>query len=181
MRFSSTIPVSETVRPPAKGYSFEVDYWSLGVLVYELITGGRPFATTIQDEYGLERTIDVHQQTLDMSYVTNQIGDIEIVVDFITRLLHKDPSQRLGYTNGIEEIKNHPFFEGYGWSHVRQRRYNPTFKPFLASDDDTRYFHFEETSTMVEPHIRHQNFNELFQGTSSTNTPQLLAIYDQRL
>jgi serine/threonine protein kinase len=107
-------------------HSFSVDYWSLGILIYELVYGEPPF----------------HRETEQETYRCALLGrlqfpsDVEVSPEFVhlvRRLLAVDPIHRIGHTS-IDEIVNHPWFAGVDTGA------RPPFIPRLASDLDTGYF-----------------------------------------
>eukprot|EP00698_Gefionella_okellyi_P021629 TRINITY_DN7049_c0_g1_i1.p2 TRINITY_DN7049_c0_g1~~TRINITY_DN7049_c0_g1_i1.p2 ORF type:complete len:530 (-),score=109.41 TRINITY_DN7049_c0_g1_i1:2265-3854(-) len=118
--------------------TFASDWWSLGVLAFELLTGCPPFnAATVEEVFdnilrgdipwGDELSAEAHE--------------------FITALLNRDPAQRLG-SGGISNVKSHPFFEGIDWQTLRTRP--GFFVPEPTSDDDTSYFSRRFTVTSSE-------------------------------
>lgn len=111
------------------GYNKAVDWWTLGVLLYEMLTGLPPFYD--------ENVNDMYRKILSEPL---HFPGPEIVPaaakDLLTRLLNRDPSKRLG-ANGAAEIKGHPFFHAIDWKKLLQRRYEPTFKPNVVDALDT--------------------------------------------
>ena len=99
--------------------SYACDYWSLGVILYQLLCGSTPF----KGRSDLETYHNI-QKSQDITFTKPNI-DAE-AQDLIKQLLTKDPTQRIGF-NGIEEIKSHPYFEGIDWTTVRSSKvpYNP--------------------------------------------------------
>ncbi|KAF4436390.1 AGC/AKT protein kinase [Fusarium austroafricanum] len=104
-----------------QGYNKTVDWWTLGVLLYEMLTGLPPFYDEVTNE--MYRKI--------LSEPLHFPGP-EIVPpaakDLLTRLLNRNPADRLG-ANGAAEIKSHPFFHAIDWKKLLQRKYEPAFKP----------------------------------------------------
>lgn len=104
-----------------QGYTKTVDWWTLGVLLYEMLTGLPPFYD--------ENTNEMYRKILSEPL---HFPGPEIVPpaakDLLTKLLNRKPEQRLG-ANGAAEIKAHPFFHSIDWRKLLQRKYEPTFKP----------------------------------------------------
>nr|GMC90436.1 serine/threonine-protein kinase KIPK [Ipomoea batatas] len=94
------------------GHGSSVDWWTLGVFLYELLYGRTPFKGA-----GNEQTLtNVVLQTLrfpESPIISFQARDL------IRGLLVKDPENRLGSKTGAAEIKRHPFFEGLNWALIR--------------------------------------------------------------
>lgn len=108
-----------------QGYTKTVDWWTLGVLLYEMLTGLPPFYD--------ENTNEMYRKILSEPL---HFPGPEIVPpaakDLLTKLLNRKPEQRLG-ANGAAEIKAHPFFHSIDWRKLLQRKYEPTFKPSVVS------------------------------------------------
>ena len=106
-----------------RGYNKTVDWWTLGVLLYEMLTGLPPF----YDENTNEMYRKILSEPLHFSDAVPPAAK-----DLLTKLLNRDPEQRLG-ANGSAEIKAHPFFHAIDWRKLLQRKYEPTFKPSVVS------------------------------------------------
>ncbi|GMJ08926.1 NONPHOTOTROPIC HYPOCOTYL 1, phototropin 1, ROOT PHOTOTROPISM 1 [Hibiscus trionum] len=94
------------------GHTSAVDWWALGILLYEMLYGYTPFrgktrqktfANVLQKDLKFPRSIQVSLHAKQLMY----------------RLLHRDPKNRLGSREGANEIKRHPFFKGVNWALVR--------------------------------------------------------------
>lgn len=83
------------------GYSYQIDWWALGILTYELLVGTPPFGLFGED---IIQNIIVGINHVDMKDITG------VARDFITRLLSSDPETRLG-KQGCQEVLEHPFIE----------------------------------------------------------------------
>lgn len=94
-------------------YGRTIDFYSLGVLLYELITGLPPHYNT--DQFEMQKDIVAKEPRL-----SHLSGD---VLDLVKGLLCKNPNERLGSVGGVQEIKNHPFFTDIEWSDVVNKRY----------------------------------------------------------
>nr|AML78726.1 putative LOV domain-containing protein [Cunonia capensis] len=94
------------------GHSSAVDWWALGILLYEMIYGYTPFrgktrqktfANILHKDLKFPGSVPVSLNAKQLMY----------------RLLHRDPKNRLGSREGANEIKRHPFFKGVNWALVR--------------------------------------------------------------
>ncbi|XP_025822698.1 phototropin-1A isoform X6 [Panicum hallii] len=94
------------------GHTSAVDWWALGILLYEMLYGYTPFrGKTRQRTFANVLHKDIRFPTsTEVSLVARQL---------MYRLLHRDPANRLGSYEGASEIKQHAFFRGINWALVR--------------------------------------------------------------
>ena len=123
-----------------KGYGQEIDWWSVGVIFFEMLVGYAPFCAEETQE--VCKKIIMHDKYLQ---VPPEIKLSKEALDFMKKLI-SDPNKRLG-RNGVEEIKAHPFFKGVDWEHIKETM-KPPFIPDIKNDYDTKYF---ETFEQIEP------------------------------
>ncbi|KII86751.1 hypothetical protein PLICRDRAFT_55660 [Plicaturopsis crispa FD-325 SS-3] len=124
----------------AQGYSKGIDWWTLGVLLYEMLSGLPPFYDEVTDK--------MYQKILQEPLVFGPEIGAE-ARSILTGLLTRDPSQRLG-VNGAEEIKKHPFFANHiDFKKLLQKKIQPPFKPSVASPVDVS--NFDTVFTTEEP------------------------------
>lgn len=104
-----------------QGYNKTVDWWTLGVLLYEMLTGLPPYYD--------ENTNEMYRKILSepLHFPGPEIVPA-IAKDLLAQLLDRNPERRLG-AKGPSEIKAHPFFNSIDWRKLLQRKYDPTFKP----------------------------------------------------
>lgn len=125
------------------GYTKMVDFWSLGVLIFEMCCGWSPFyADNTQQMY---KNIAFGKVRFPKE-VLSQEGR-----SFVKGLLNRNPKHRLGAINDARELKEHPFFQDIDWNLLKSKNIPPPFKPHLLSETDTSNFdpEFTNESTSV--------------------------------
>ena len=118
-----------------QGYTKVVDWWTLGVLLYEMLTGLPPY----YDEDVPKMYKKILQDPL--RFPDNFDKDAK---DLLIGLLCRDPKRRLGY-HGSDEIKSHPFFHQLSWKRLKMKGYIPPYKPPVMGAMDTSNFDQEFT------------------------------------
>ncbi|CAL1592613.1 unnamed protein product [Knipowitschia caucasica] len=114
-----------------QGYGKPVDWWAMGVILYEFLVGCVPFfGDTPEELFGQVVSDDIIWPEGDDALP----GDAQ---DLITRLLRQSPLERLG-TGGTTEVKQHAFFLGLDWNGLLRQK--AEFIPQLEAEDDTSYF-----------------------------------------
>ncbi|XP_047069488.1 serine/threonine-protein kinase UCN-like [Lolium rigidum] len=110
------------------GHGFDVDWWAVGVLVYEMAFGRTPF----KGKNRKETFRNVLHMEIDFPGDTQR--RMPELTDLISRLLERDPARRLGYAGGADEIRAHPFFAGMAWDMLAEVT-RPPYIPPPAEDD----------------------------------------------
>ncbi|GBM41080.1 Ribosomal protein S6 kinase alpha-5 [Araneus ventricosus] len=147
------------------GHDFCVDWWSVGVLTYELLTGASPF--TVEGEKNSQSEISRRILKCAPPPIPDHLSSE--VKDFIKRLLVKDPRKRLG--GGLtdsEELKQHRFFKNLNWKDVAERKNKGPIIPVIVDELDTSNFASEFTSMtpIYSPAAVPPNNDKLFKGYS---------------
>ncbi|KAJ1971748.1 hypothetical protein H4R35_005081 [Dimargaris xerosporica] len=115
-----------------KAYTQSCDWWSLGIVIYEMLQGDPPFySESIPETYA---KIMTHQISLEFDDEIAKLSDD--AKDLIRHLLC-DLDRRLG-KQGLDDIQRHPFFRSIDWKELR--RQTPPFLPEISAPDDTSYF-----------------------------------------
>jgi len=120
------------------GHNTMADWWSFGILLYEMMVGIPPF----------------YNQNIQLMYELIQHGDLRFpqrnplsreAQDIITKLLERDPTRRLG-ARGFDEIKSHAFFEGINWVLLEQKKLPTPFQPKISNAASAENFDKEFTN-----------------------------------
>ncbi|CAG8543178.1 2371_t:CDS:2 [Ambispora gerdemannii] len=142
-----------------QGYTKTVDWWTLGVLLFEMLTGLPPYYD--------ENTNEMYRKILqDELRFPDEVGTE--ARSLLMGLLTRDPSQRLG-NNGAQYIKDHLFFASIDWRRLIQKKVQPPFKPSVESAIDTSNFDEEFTSeppldSVVEDSTLSETIQKQFAG-----------------
>ena len=126
-----------------KSYSYEVDYWAMGILLHELLTGSPPF-TGPNNRLICDRII---KTKLKLPYYLSPDAK-----DIITKLLKKVPSARLGAKpDDIEKIRKHRFFRKVDWTKLERRDVEPPIQPVITDPAEAENFPRFNTQALPSP------------------------------
>uniref|UniRef100_A0A8C9LM59 Non-specific serine/threonine protein kinase n=1 Tax=Piliocolobus tephrosceles TaxID=591936 RepID=A0A8C9LM59_9PRIM len=131
------------------GHGKAVDWWSLGIMLYEMLTGNLPFN-------GKSRS-DLFEK-IKHKKVVYPCSFSPVVVDLLKKLFEKNPKKRLGYgIKDAEEIKSHAFFKNVNWDDVLNKKVKPPFKPNLFNKIDLQNFDKEFLCLSLRSSDRHDS------------------------
>lgn len=117
-----------------KGHDLSADFWSLGILIFEILTGNPPFCGSD----GM-KTYNLILQGINM--ISFPVSMSKAAVNIIRKLCRENPAERLGYQkNGFRDIKKHLWFQGLNWDSLRLQTTQPPIIPNIKSKDDHSNF-----------------------------------------
>ncbi|KAJ1107798.1 hypothetical protein NDU88_005187 [Pleurodeles waltl] len=114
-------------------YGATVDWWAMGVLLFEMLCGHAPFEAENEDD--LFEAI-LNDEVVYPAWLPQDATGI------LKAFMHKNPSKRLGSQSqgGERAIQQHQFFQEIDWDLLRQRKIEPPFKPRIKSKEDVNNF-----------------------------------------
>ena len=116
-----------------RGHGKGVDWWALGILIYEAIHGQPPFCgdTAMQTYELILKGKLIFPRNFSSSYAKS----------LVKKLLVRDLTKRLGCRKGgPDDIKTSKWFKSFKWTHLVERRMKPPWKPKVGDDADTTYY-----------------------------------------
>ncbi|XP_048108798.1 serine/threonine-protein kinase N2 isoform X1 [Alosa alosa] len=141
-------------------YTRAVDWWGLGVLIFEMLVGESPFPG--DDEEEVFDSI-VNDEVRYPRFLSTE------AISIMRRLLRRNPERRLGAgEKDAEEVKRHPFFRSVDWNGLLTKKVRPPFVPTIKGAEDVSNFDDEFTSEAPiltpprEPRILTSNEQEMF-------------------
>uniref|UniRef100_A0A8C2UTX0 non-specific serine/threonine protein kinase n=1 Tax=Chinchilla lanigera TaxID=34839 RepID=A0A8C2UTX0_CHILA len=138
-----------------QGYGKPVDWWAMGIILYEFLVGCVPFfGDTPEELFGQVISDEINWPEKDEAPPPD-------AQDLITLLLRQNPLERLG-TGGAFEVKQHRFFRSLDWNSLLRQK--AEFIPQLESEDDTSYFDtrsekYHHMETEEEDDTNDEDFN----------------------
>ena len=126
-------------------YGIEVDWWSLGVIIYEMLSGYLPFKVIPSEK--ISKNIYKKRIKIFKHFSKN-------AENLIKRLLEYNPKKRLKY----KEIISHPFFKGTNWEKIERLETNPPFIPEINEDNLFEYFDSEKD--LYDEYTAHEKRNK---------------------
>ena len=154
----------------AINHSFPVDFFAIGIMGYEFIYGERPYLGKSRKE--IKQQVLRKQAKIDPDDITDGWGPESI--DFINSCLKRKDSKRLGFTGGVNDLKNHVWFKDFDWDALYNKTLRAPFIPPKTGNFDKKYCehvekHTEETLERYQEYRERKNFEKLFEGYTYIN------------
>jgi serine/threonine protein kinase len=136
-----------------EGHNFMSDWWSFGILIYELLYGNTPFYNIdknrmfdliMKGAISYPKFIQIEGETKPRNYKVS-----EDAKSLINKLLVKDPGMRLG-RKGLNEIKKHGFFSGINFEDLKKKKHKAPCTPTIDNEDETINFDEEYLNMEIE-------------------------------
>ncbi|KAK3527184.1 hypothetical protein QTP86_014596, partial [Hemibagrus guttatus] len=150
-----------------QGYGKPVDWWAMGIILYEFLVGCVPFFGDTPEELFGQVISD------EINWPEGEDAPPADAQELITLLLRQNPLERLGTAGGAYEVKHHQFFHSLDWNSLLRQK--AEFIPQLESEDDTSYFdtrseRYHHLETEEEEDTNDEDFNvEMRQFSSSSH------------
>ncbi|KAK5169491.1 uncharacterized protein LTR77_005467 [Saxophila tyrrhenica] len=146
-RANSVLGTIEYMAPEVikgEGYDFAVDWWSLGAIGFDLLTGSPPFGGNNHAKI----QSNILKQKLQLPYFLGPDAK-----DLLTRLLRKEPNKRLGGANtkDLKTLKSHRFFRKIDWKKLEKRELEPPITPVITDPELAENFDTEFTDMPLSP------------------------------
>jgi len=154
-QFNENAKIKPTTNPPPT-YTHLVDYWSLGIMIYDMLTGHPPFTGSNN-----KKVMDsiIKKKLVCPNYMTAAAKDLCV------KLLKKHPSVRLGSTPLT--IRSHTFYRSIKWNLVLQKHYTPPIIPGCSSSSSNN----GDQQSRDDPLSSTENFDEQFTSLPVHDTP----------
>ena len=153
-----------------QNHSFPVDFFAIGIMGFEFMFGERPYIGRSRKE--IKHLILRKQAKIEEEEIPN--GWSYESVDFINKCLRRKHNKRLGYENGVNELKEHPWFTNYNWEKLYNKNIRAPFLPKKGGNYDKKYCEAIEkisdtTFERYQSYINQKNFGKIFVGYTFIN------------
>ncbi|TNV83529.1 hypothetical protein FGO68_gene12794 [Halteria grandinella] len=141
----------EMLKKDSEGHSFPLDWWSFGILVYELLIGICPFYN--HNHHATMKQILSRRHAWPPEKEFQSVYNFSSVTkDFVDKLLVKDPKLRLGSENS-EDVLQHPFFKNFiDFEALKNKKVQPPWEPVIPNPEVQAYH--EVVESVIDPKIQ---------------------------
>ena len=133
-----------------EGYTCQVDYWSIGIMMYEFVCGGVPFGEGAEDPMEVYKTV-IHGVLRFPSFVKDKE-----FVDIVKKMLVKSPMARL---NNLTQIKAHPYFKNFSFDQLLNFGLEPPYKSKVPDVDTTGSKLYKDHVKTFRKYVSHKEKN----------------------
>ena len=116
-------------------YGQGVDWWAVGVMIFEMMTGHKPFYCDEEEDT---------DDDLDQKILNDELNFPEdmspAAISIVKKLLKKNPKKRLGSNGSDDTVRQHPFFKGIDWQALQEKRVKPPGKVAKKRQEDSQSF-----------------------------------------
>lgn len=158
-------------------YDFSADWWSLGCVAYDMLTGGPPF-TGHTNEKIMDKVVHSKKYLKFPFYLSLDAKD------FLRKLLQSNPEKRMDIDGNFEQMKNHRFFRYLNWDDIIQHNTDklPPILPVITDPILAENFDEEFTSMPFTPSQDHHYLDDKgdilhVKGFTFTNESYLVSLY----
>ena len=154
----------------AQNHSFPVDFFAIGIMGYEFMLGERPYIGRNRKE--IKHLVLRKQAKIEEEDIPN--GWSYESVDFINKCLRRKQSKRLGFENGVSELKDHEWFKDFNWDKLYNKKIKAPFIPKKGGNYDKKYCEAIEkisdtTFERYQSYMNQKNFGKIFAGYTFIN------------
>ena len=160
-----------------KNHSYPVDFFAIGIIGYELLIGHRPYRGKNRKE--IKRLMSSEETEILITEEDNTDNDwSEQCINFINSCLKLNVEKRLGYHNGLKELKEHNWFDKYDWIKLYNKKHETSFVPKDEKNYDQKHCEgndkiSDSTLERYKEYMRRDNYLQIFEGYTFFNNDGL--------